>query len=167
MLEDWEIRKELIKQENEVKEMKKLINSYKNLMKFGEPSLEFNVYDGDIKEVLTLLESLESWNNFDGITVAKNLKILFEMLPKLKLQEGNPNNGKPEFDKIIIEGDETVILKAFRLKPFEENIKNQIEIMINEIGRKMKADEISLIEEPHNFGGIVGSYSYYIRFWWD
>lgn len=167
MLEDWEMRKELIKQEEEVKNTKKLINSYKTLMKLGCVKLEFNVYDGNIYNLLALIRSLDSWNNFDSYVVANRIEKLFEELPKRDYGKDNPNNGKPEFDKIEIIGDSEIIFKAFKLSSYDENTKKEIERMVNVYGRQMKADEIEFLEEPVEIGGITRSYSYYIRFWWD
>jgi hypothetical protein len=148
------------------REIIRLTKSYKNLMKFGRPIIEFNVYNGDIEKPLTLIRSLDGWNNFNSVRVAENLEKLFKMLPVRDYGKDNPNNGKPEFDKIIIEGDDTVILRAYRLKPFDDNVKEGIKKIINEYGKKMLADKINFLEEPID-GGIAKSYTYYIRFWWD
>jgi hypothetical protein len=167
MMTDWEIRKEFEKQKQEVKNTKKLIDSYKTLRKFGCVKLEFNAYDGDIYNLLALIRNLESWNNFDGYVVANRIEKLFEELPKRNYGENNPNNGKPQFDKIEIIGDSEIIFKAFRLSPFEENTKKEIKRMVNTYGGQMKADEIEFLEEPIEIGEKTKSYTYYIRFWWD
>jgi len=147
--------------------VEKLTDAYKNLRKFGTPKIEFNVYNGNIDNILALIRSFEDYNSFVADDVAEWINLLFEFLPKRYYYEGNPNNGKPEFDKIELQGDTTIILKCFRLEPFTDEVKREIENIVNEYGKYMFADEKQFWEETTGYNGVPTAWQYYIRFWWD
>ena len=149
--------------------MENLVNSYKELSKLGKISLslqfirddEFSHYQERMSKLLSIISNMGNFNERDNKKIANTFKDFYESLPKLFLNEGNPNNGSFLFQEIEIIGDDTIVLSTYH------NINNDtletIKQLVNEYGRKIYADEhsVSYRKVYDDFGYTI------IKFWWD
>ena len=114
--------------------------------------------------VAELIRHMANFNNKNNDVIANEIIDFFNALPKIDYGEGNPNNGTPLFNRIILRGDDTITLFANGFSvDLEKYDWDKISDMVYETGIKWEADEHTLLHEKLNWG--LEQYS--IRFWWD
>lgn len=149
--------------------MENLVNSYKELSKLGKISLslqfirddEFSHYQERMSNLLSIISNMRNFNERDNKKIANTFKDFYESLPKLFLNEGNPNNGSFLFQEIEIIGDDTIVLSTYH--HIDNGTLETIKQLVNEYGRKIYADErsVSYRKVYDDFGYTI------IKFWWD
>jgi len=142
---------------NKFQEIKDAVANHKALSKFGHVGIVTN----NIDFMKALLQSYGQWNDYNGTVVADTIEIIFEMLPRVYYNEGNPNNGNRNFKSVNIHSDSLITLSMYgTLSEDEIAIVKRI---IDTYGQLMKADERTLTIDDK-----CGQYKEYtIRFWWD
>lgn len=146
-----------------------LIESYKELAKFAKVSLElqfikndtFSKYNERMSSLLDIIRNIGNFNARNNKLIAATFQNFYESLPKLYLNEGNPNNGSFLFQEVKIVGDDTIILSTYH--HIDNETLQEIKQLVNDYGRSIKADEhsVSYNEIADDFGYTI------IKFWWD
>ena len=107
---------------------------------------------------------MDNFNNKNNSIIADGINEFFHALPKVDYGEGNPNNGGPVFNRIVLRGDDTITIFANGFSnDFEKYDWNVVNHLVDETGVRWEADEYSLAHKELNWG--LEEYS--IRFWWD
>lgn len=150
--------------------MKELYENYKELTKLAKVSLEFQFIKEDSiygntrerqNQMISIIKNTPSFNEKDNKQIANTFLDFYNSLPKLYLNEGNPNNGAYLFQSVKLIGDDTIILETYH--NVNSETLNIIAEMVNEYGRKINADEHSV-----EINKITDTFSYTrIKFWWD
>ena len=123
--------------------------------------------DEKVDQVASLIRSMGGFNEKDGNKVGNGFKAFFKSLPRVYYGEGNPNNGNPLFDEVILHGDDYIFLQA---RGFEKNMSqcnwDAVRELVKETGKRWKADVADiLVEKPE--GSVYDLVTYTIKFWWD
>lgn len=149
--------------------MENLVKSYKELSQLGKISLslqfirddEFSRYQERMGKLLSIISNMGNFNERDNKKIASTFKDFYENLPKLFLNEGNPNNGSFLFQEIEIIGDDTIVLSTYH--HIDNDTLETIKQQVNEYGRKICADEHSV-----SYRKVYDDFGYTtIKFWWD
>jgi hypothetical protein len=147
-------------------------NAWELLSLAGKVELTFDILkdteDEQLEQIASLIRSMDSFNKKDNATIAGQFKDFFKSLPRANYGENNPNNGNALFDKIILRGDDTIILKTRGFqKYFEQYDWIDLTKWIKKVGEEFwSADECSL-NNNKLIGGLEEYEEYIIRFWWD
>ena len=146
------------------------------LSKVSMPEVTFHIYrecgsfndvNSKVDRIASLIRSMGSFNEKDGNKVGFDFKTFFNSLPRVYYGEGNPNNGNPLFDEVILHGDDYILLQA---RGFEKNMSqynwDAVRTLVEETGKRWKADVAELlVEKPE--GSAYDLVTYTIKFWWD
>ena len=148
------------------------------LSKVGRPEITFQIYGGygnskgseeseKLDKIASLIRSMGNFNEKDGKKIAFGFKAFFKSLPRINYGEGNPNNGNPLFDEVILHSDDYIVLQA---RGFEKNMSqynwDAVKELIRETGIRWKADVAELlVEKPEESRYDLVTYT--IKFWWD
>lgn len=135
------------------------VEGFKQLRQYCQPEINTN----NIDLAKAIIRSFSQWNDYNPDTVAMTLQMIYEALPKIYYNEGNPNNGNYIFEIITIHSGSLITLAPSLGYNLTDEDRESVNEIIHRYGRLMKADEISL-EEQHN---DYMSDSLQIRFWWD
>lgn len=154
----------------DIEQLESLYESYENLRKAGiRQHLEFHIvgkkeFGGYEKMQLVkyLIKKMPNFNGKNNLIVAEHLEELFLQLPREYYNENNPNNDNFKFSNIILNGDDTILLKTYFSEDISNEEENYIISLIKKFAKQTNADEYSLTSEP----GYKGKY-YTIRLWWD
>ena len=127
--------------------------------------LSFYIFkEEDLLVIAELIRHMDNFNNKNKEVIANEIIDFFNALPKIDYGEGNPNNGRPVFNRIVLRGDDTVTIFANGFSDnFEKYDWNMVNHLVDETGARWEADEHSLTHKELNWG--LEEYS--IRFWWD
>ena len=155
-----------------------LNHAWEILSKVGMPEITIHIQGGygkfrdseedeGIDKVANLIRSMGNFNEKDGNKIGSGFKAFFKALPRINYGEGNPNNGNPLFDSVILHGDDYIVLQA---SGFEKNMKqynwDAVEKLVEETSSLWKADVAELlVEKPE--GSRYDLTTYTIKFWWD
>ena len=143
------------------------INNAWDVLNKATHNIELSFYifkEEDLSVVTELIRHMDNFNNKNNSIIADGINEFFHALPKVDYGEGNPNNGTPLFNRIILRGDDTITLFANGFSvDLEKYDWDKISDMVYETGIKWEADEHTLLHEKLNWG--LEQYS--IRFWWD
>jgi hypothetical protein len=149
-----------IKQRQEER-INKIADSFKLLFE-ATLDMEYTVElskNQDFEVALVIIDKIGGYNEFDTETIKILLKTIDEIIPRFYM-EGNPNNGKREYN-IIIGRESSPVIYIKYLGESQINVKR-----IQEIAKDAKADEIQIIKNG-KCEYISSCYETIIRLWWD
>ena len=116
-------------------------------------------------ETLEFVERADTYNNFTSDILAKLIREINQIIPPMKFQKGNPNNGRSHHMFIVgNEGSRVIYLhiskfylrKEFQGTPFDyKSLEKQLKLL----AKQAKADEFYTVRNDD----ITFEY----RFWWD
>lgn len=143
------------------------INNAWDILRKSTNNVELSFYifkEEDLLVVAELIKHMDNFNNKNNDVIANEIVDFFNALPKIDYGEGNPNNGGPVFNRIVLHGDDTITIFANGFSnDFEKHDWNMVNHLVDETGVRWEADEHSLTHKELNWG--LEEYS--IRFWWD
>ena len=143
------------------------INNAWDILRKATNNVELSFYifkEEDLLVIAELIRHMDNFNNKNNEVIANEIIDFFNALPKIDYGEGNPNNGGPVFNRIVLRGDDTITIFANGFSnDFEKHDWNMVNHLVDETGVRWEADEHSLTHKELNWG--LEEYS--IRFWWD
>ena len=144
--------------------------AYEILAKAAHMQLEFHVYrdheEEKLNEICSLIRSMGSFNAKDAHVVSTQFKNFFKALPRAIYGEGNPNNGNPLFDSVILRGDDYIVHETRGFERYvEQHDWEAVRELVNEFGHRWHADVHEVIREKYDEG--YGLVAHTIKFWWD
>ena len=143
------------------------INNAWDTLRKSTNNVELSFYifkEEDLLVVAELIRHMDNFNNKNNDVIANEIIDFFNALPKIDYGEGNPNNGGPVFNRIVLHGDDTITIFANGFSnDFEKHDWDMVNHLVDETGVRWEADEHSLAHKELNWG--LEEYS--IRFWWD
>ena len=141
---------------NTLTEINKAVQNHRELSKFGRVEMVTN----NIPFMKALLESYGDWNDYRGHTVAETMEMIYNELPLVYYNEGNPNNGSKVFSSVHIHSDSLITLESYgNLSEEQLQLANDV---VERYGKLMKADERWIEVDDSGYHN-----RYTIRFWWD
>ena len=143
------------------------INNAWDILRKATNNVELSFYifkEEDLLVIAELIRHMANFNNKNNEVIANEIIDFFNALPKIDYGEGNPNNGGPVFNRIVLHGDDTITIFANGFSnDFEKHDWDMVNHLVDETGVRWEADEHSLAHKELNWG--LEEYS--IRFWWD
>ena len=124
------------------------INNAWDILRKATNTVELSFYifkEEDLLVVAELIRHMDNFNNKNNDVIANEIVDFFNALPKIDYGEGNPNNGGPVFNRIVLRGDDTVTIFANGFSnDFEKYDCNMVNLLVDETCIRWESDVHSL-----------------------